>query len=97
MNSDDPGEDADILDDDGVIDGCLNVPLAPCADAVGAVMREWPSGASGTSVAVDDVTLAWFRSHHADWPQQMAVVLRGWAMGQIAPTAGVDASEGPCG
>ncbi len=88
MISDEPDEDADTLDDEGVLESCFGPDAtkmeageraARNRGAVLATMQDWPPSRSpGSNLGLDAETLAWFRANHADWRQAIASVLRGW-------------------
>ncbi len=83
MISDDPDEDADNLDDEGLIAACLGPgktadPDEPTADQD---IPDWPSvGARNVGLVVDNGTLDWFKTNHADWRREMGFVLRAWVV-----------------
>jgi uncharacterized protein (DUF4415 family) len=81
MISDDPDEDADNLDDEGLIAACLGQGKAadPGDQAAGQDIPDWPPiHTRNVGLIVDNATVDWFKANHADWRQEMGFVLRAW-------------------
>jgi hypothetical protein len=79
MNSDDPDEDADNLDDDNLLTGYID-PSRPQTETEAAIrVMDWPprttpdfnSNSNGSA-------LAWFKANYADWQGEIDSVLRAW-------------------
>jgi hypothetical protein len=89
MISDEPDEDADTLDDEGVMDTCFDpdageatertTPKRP-SDATDATrFEDWPpSPLQDLELNLEVGTRAWFKAKHADWRSAMEAVLRSW-------------------
>jgi hypothetical protein len=78
MISDDPGEDADTLDDETLMQEYLGVRPEAATGSV-AAMPDWPPVSRGAvRLDLDAATIDWFRDRHADWRKQMGFVLRAW-------------------
>jgi hypothetical protein len=83
MISDEPDEDADDLDDENMLETYVSAE-APTrrSDAEDpADVREWPRLSMAPSAGPDTGarTLTRFRVNHADWQQQLGMVLQGAA------------------
>lgn len=91
--SDEPDEDADFLDDEGLMDSFIRPdyrtrsakshPRAAMNDAGSndEVMNDWPPPRAQGSA--ERGAVSWFRANHADWSAQMEAVLRGWILAQV--------------
>jgi hypothetical protein len=89
MISDEPDEDADILDDETLLATYVGAdpPKHESGSPTAADVREWPlsHGASGAGADIDAATVAWFKANHADWQGELRMVLRTWVAGQSQP------------
>jgi hypothetical protein len=89
MISDEPDEDADTLDDEGLLETYVDSgpPKQQSGSPNAADTREWPQppGARGAGSDIDAATLAWFKANHADWQEELRTVLRTWASEQTRP------------
>jgi hypothetical protein len=89
MISDEPDEDADLLDDDTALDSLMG-DVGPRSDVAASspALPEWPTrGQHEVGLPVDAETLAWFKSAHPDWRRQMGNVLRAWMITNTADQA----------
>jgi uncharacterized protein (DUF4415 family) len=81
MISDEPDEDADILDDETALESYLG-DTPPRLDRVasGAMeLPDWPPRAvRDIGLNLDAETLAWFKAANSDWRREMRAVLRAW-------------------
>jgi len=86
MISDEPDEDADGLDDDKLLEAYLNPSAKDPANREPVLeLRDWPGQSEfEIGLRVDQTTLDWFRSRHADWQREMRFVLRAWVVAQTA-------------
>jgi uncharacterized protein (DUF4415 family) len=85
MISDEPDEDADSLDDGGMIEAVTGLAVVEHGLAGGAAGRpaDWPAPVRhGRALVLDADILAWFQANHADWQRQIRGVLRGWIAAQ---------------
>ena len=81
MISDDPDEDATDLDDDAIFDTFVDSPSQALKSDTAIPLADWPSRTiTEVELNLDTETLAWFKSAHIDWRQQMAFVLRAWVL-----------------
>jgi hypothetical protein len=89
MISDEPDEDADVLDDEAALESLVGDAGPRPGDAPPLPsLPEWPArGQLDIGLQVDAETLAWFRSTHPDWRRQMGVVLRAWMLTSTANQA----------
>jgi hypothetical protein len=79
MISDEPDEDADSLDDEGLLEGFLAGPQDIAIRPAGTGPQDWPPCHGGRDIlAVDADILAWFKANHEDWQRQIGRVLRAW-------------------
>jgi hypothetical protein len=89
MISDEPDEDADTLDDEGVMDTCFDpdagaatertAPKRPSDTTDAARFEDWPpSSLQDLELNLEVGTRAWFKAKHADWRSAMEAVLRSW-------------------
>jgi hypothetical protein len=81
MISDEPGEDADSLEDDKMMEAYLGDGSKEPADRSGTVpgLPEWPPLVStDVALSMDAATIAWFKANHADWRRQVRLVLHAW-------------------
>lgn len=79
MISDEPDEDADSLDDEKLLTAFLDGSPAAGVQTAASSPRDWPSRRCGKeALVVDEDILAWFRTNHEDWQQQIRCVLRAW-------------------
>ena len=89
MISDEPDEDADTLDDEALLEVYVGAgpPKQQSGSPNPADMQEWPQscGAPGAGSDIDTATLAWFQANHADWQEELRMVLRTWASVQAQP------------
>ena len=89
MISDQSDEDADTFDDDKLVATYLGVDRQPAQHTVVAPEpSDWPpTSEHNIGLAVDSMTLAWFKANHADWQRQMRFVLRAWVIAQTVETS----------
>jgi uncharacterized protein (DUF4415 family) len=80
MISDEPDEDADTLDDNGLLDVFLDKPQAASTQGAQPAPTDWPSRPSRLldAIYLDADIVNWFQVNHQDWQQQIRGVLRGW-------------------
>jgi hypothetical protein len=86
--TDEPNEDAANLDDAALLEAYLEA-TAPALGHIAAKdtsdeLPEWPVVAThNVGLTIDDTTLAWFKSNHADWQRAVGIVLHAWVTAQI--------------
>ena len=97
MISDEPNEDADLLDDEAALDTYLGDTAESPATGT-QCLPDWPPLAvREIGLSLDAETVAWFKASHADWRRAMRCVLRAWATTNrttsppLAPAIGVTA------
>ena len=81
-------EDADTFDDDKLLATYLGVDPQPAQRAVVALEpSDWPPTTEhNIGLAVDSMTLTWFKANHTNWQRQMRFVLRAWVIAQTVET-----------
>src|SRR3978361_1235879 len=87
MISDQPDEDADLLDDEAALDTYLGDATALAAtDTVSTLgLPDWPPRAARDIVlSLDGETVSWFKAGHVDWRRAMRRVLRAWVVSNQA-------------
>ena len=87
MISDEPDEDADELDDDGVFESVIGPSAVGSGSARPAAdtLPDWPASyAQAVGIEIDAATIAWFQAHHPDWRNQIRLVLRGWILKKMS-------------
>jgi hypothetical protein len=87
MISDEPDEDADILDDETALESYLGdaPPRLDRAASGAAELPDWPPRAvQDIGLHLDVETLAWFQAAVADWRREMRSVLRAWVAAKTA-------------
>lgn len=94
MISDEPDEDADLLDDDALVEAYTGTILPPAAAGpAGPPPADWPPRrAVREHLTVDADVLAWFKANHADWQRRITAILRGWIAAQ-SKAAGPDPAQ----
>src|ERR1700722_20319894 len=89
MISDEPDEDADTLDDEGLLETYVGAgpPQQQSGAPHAADLQEWPqlSGTPGAGSDIDAATPPWFKANHVDWQEELRTVLRTWASVQAQP------------
>ncbi len=90
MMTDETDEDADTLDDEALLSaylgsGTSGTPSDQDADPETRIPDWPPSRVRDTGLMVDTATLDWFKTNHADWRQEMAIILRAWVAAHTAP------------
>lgn len=87
MISDEPDEDADILDDETALESYLG-DAPPRTDSVASGTTElpdWPPRAvRDIGLTLDAETLAWFKAANGNWRREMRSVLRAWVAAKTA-------------
>jgi uncharacterized protein (DUF4415 family) len=84
MISDEPDEDADLLDDDELIEAVTGSITRP--ETHGNATADWPPQASNAvTLTVDGDILAWFQARDSQWQHQVRAVLRAWIATQKTP------------
>jgi hypothetical protein len=87
MISDEPDEDADILDDETAFERYLgDAASTPDPAASGTTeLPEWPPRAvREVGLSLDAETVAWFQARNGDWRREMRFVLQAWVAAKIA-------------
>lgn len=88
MNSDEPDEDADNLDDENLLTTYLDGSSPKPESEAALVVSDWPPPTMrDLGLNVDAETLQWFEANHANWRQGMRSVLRAWVDTQTRPVA----------
>ena len=102
MISDEPDEDADILDDETLLESYLGIkpPIRSAGDH-GDDLPDWPQRRGrDLCLNLDAETIAWFKARYTDWQATMASVLRAWVAVQKQPVDHAEAAPGksddPC-
>jgi hypothetical protein len=88
MISNDQDEDADILDDETLLENYLgtDAPKPPAGTDGAACMADWPpSRGRDLGLHLDAETLAWFQARYVDWRSTIAGVLQAWVAAQTRP------------
>jgi uncharacterized protein (DUF4415 family) len=86
MISDEPDEDADLLDDDALIEAATGPINEPSMLANTCPTADWPARArQGEPLTVDGDILTWFQARGTNWQSQARAVLRAWIAAQSAP------------
>jgi uncharacterized protein (DUF4415 family) len=86
MISDEPDEDADLLDDDALIEAATGPINQPSIQSNTATPSDWPPRArQGEPLTVDDDIQAWFQSRETDWRSAARAVLRAWIAAHARP------------
>ena len=82
MSSHDPDEDAELLDDEALIEACLGLNEPNDKRRVSRVaMPDWPAPSHGeVCLTIDPDTKRWFAANHAQWRREMALVLKAWVL-----------------
>ena len=79
MISDEPDEDADLLDDDELVQALTGTTAPAAAGGAAPAHEDWPPRSRHEEeVIVDADILVWFKANHADWHQRIRGVLRAW-------------------
>jgi uncharacterized protein (DUF4415 family) len=87
MISDEPDEDADLLDDEAALETYLGdaPPKSDSANPAAPQLPDWPRRAvDGIGLNLDAETLTWFKAAGADWRGQIRSVLRAWVAAKAA-------------
>jgi hypothetical protein len=87
MISDEPDEDADILDDETAFENYLGDGTPkPDTTASGTTgLPDWPPRAVlDVGLSLDAETLAWFKAANGKWRNEMRFVLRAWVAAKTA-------------
>jgi hypothetical protein len=92
MISDEPDEDADTIDDEGLLQTYANAALPVRASGSGkaADAPEWPllRRTPEAWTEIDVKTSAWFKGNRADWQAELRGIVRGWVAAQILVAPG---------
>jgi hypothetical protein len=81
MTSKRPDEDADTLDDAILLEGVVgSYTPRQQFDIDGATsLPDWPpSQVRDVGLHLNHATLAWFQANHADWREEIDIVLQAW-------------------
>jgi hypothetical protein len=80
MISDEPDEDADLLDDDALIEAATGPVTKPSILDSTPAPADWPPRAcqAAETLTVDGDILAWFRARDTNWQPHIHAVLRAW-------------------
>jgi uncharacterized protein (DUF4415 family) len=87
MISDEPDEDADLLDDEAALDAYLGQagPQANGGSPASPSVPDWPPrGVCDVALTLDTETLAWFKATNADWRGEIRSILRAWIAAKAA-------------
>jgi uncharacterized protein (DUF4415 family) len=87
MISDEPDEDADILDDETALECYLGdaPPKAGNTASGTPELPDWPPRAvQDIGLSLDAETLAWFKAANGNWRNEMRLVLRAWVAAKTA-------------
>jgi hypothetical protein len=87
MISDEPAEDADLLDDEAALGAYLGDAPAKsdCGSGDGTQLPDWPPrAAEDIRLYLDAETVAWFQAASVDWRREMRFVLRAWVAAKAA-------------
>ncbi len=86
MISDEPDEDAELLDDDALIEAITGPVTQPCSAGSTTAAADWPlRPRHGEALTVDGAILAWFQARDSAWQPQIQAVLRAWIAAQTSP------------
>lgn len=86
MISDDPDEDADLLDDGAMFDRYLGdaPPRRDSAACAATTLPDWPEAMRDIGLDLDTETLSWFKAANTNWRSAMRSVLRAWVVANTA-------------
>jgi uncharacterized protein (DUF4415 family) len=86
MISDDPDEDADMLDDGAMFDKYLGdaPPRRDSAASDATTLPDWPEAMRDIGLDLDTETLSWFKAANTNWRSAMRSVLRAWVVANTA-------------
>ena len=96
MISDEPDEDADLLDDEAALEAYLGdtTPQAGSFSPASPPLPDWPPRAvRDVALTLDAETLAWFQATTADWRGEIRSILRAWVAVKAAERPRRDRSE----
>jgi uncharacterized protein (DUF4415 family) len=100
MISDDPVEDADILDDDEALESYFDEASPKPDSRISPIpeLPDWPARRTAeVGLAIDADTLAWFKATHVDWRREIRCVLRGWVAANTVPAQVAPMASGAAG